>query len=219
MRAAALPRGATEHRVDRVAQARVSVGDDELHALEPARSQPAQEGQPPGAVLGGDDVEAQDLAAAIVVHADGDEARDVHDAAALAALQNERVEPQVREAAARQRAFPEALHDAVELPSRAATPGSSTASRSRAPGRGLRPSASRRSDGIDEPLQRGPHLRALIFERALPGAAPHPDEVNRTSPSAHLVAPLPHGADRHPGRARHGRNAAPAKGVRLGARP
>ena len=67
--------GAGQRRSDRVDEAGVRVRGDELDAGEAARDQAAQEGEPGGAVLGGDDVEAEPLAEAVAVDADR-----VHDA-------------------------------------------------------------------------------------------------------------------------------------------
>jgi hypothetical protein len=73
----------------------VRVRGDEAYAAEATGDERAQGGEPGGAVLGGDDLEAERLAEAVAV--DGDR---VHDAgvdrpAALAALDLERVEDEV----------------------------------------------------------------------------------------------------------------------------
>ncbi len=94
--AAALPRGAGQHRTDRVDEAGVGVGDDELDAGQATGDQGTQEGQPAGAVLGGGDVQAEDLAVAVGVDADRDQRVHVDDAAALADLLGERVDPDER---------------------------------------------------------------------------------------------------------------------------
>ena len=60
VRAAALPARARQRRGDRVDEPGVGVGGDQLHAGQAARDQAAQERQPGGAVLGGDDVQAED---------------------------------------------------------------------------------------------------------------------------------------------------------------
>ena len=57
--------GSGQRRRDRVDEARVRVRGDELDAGEAAGDQAAQEGEPGGAVLGGDDVEAERLAEAV----------------------------------------------------------------------------------------------------------------------------------------------------------
>ena len=56
----------------------------------------AQERQPAGAVLGGGDVHAEDLAVPVGVDADGDQRVDVDDPAALADLLGQRVDPDER---------------------------------------------------------------------------------------------------------------------------
>jgi hypothetical protein len=84
MGAGALPGGAGQDRADRVDQAGVGVGDDRLDAGQAAGGQGAQEGEPAGAVLGGGDVDAEDLAVPVGVDADRDQCVDVDDAAALA---------------------------------------------------------------------------------------------------------------------------------------
>src|SRR5205814_5106608 len=75
VRAAALPGGAGQRRGDRVDEARVRVRGDQAYTGEAAREERAQEGEPAGAVLGGDDDEAERLAEAVPVDADR-----VHDA-------------------------------------------------------------------------------------------------------------------------------------------
>jgi GNAT acetyltransferase-like protein len=56
MGAAPLPGGAGQGRADRVGQAAVGVGGDELDAGQAAGGQVTEEAQPPGAVLGGGDL-------------------------------------------------------------------------------------------------------------------------------------------------------------------
>ena len=58
---AALPGGAGQHGGDRVHQAGVGVGGDQLHAGQAAGDQAAQERQPARAVLGAGHVDAEDL--------------------------------------------------------------------------------------------------------------------------------------------------------------
>jgi hypothetical protein len=88
-----LPRGAGQHGADGVHQAVVRVGDDELDAGQAAGDQSAQECQPAGAVLGGGDVQAEDLAVPVGVDADRDQRMTVDDAAALADLLGQCVDP------------------------------------------------------------------------------------------------------------------------------
>jgi hypothetical protein len=84
--AASLPGSAGQDRADRVHQAGVGVGDDQLDAGQAAGGQGAQEGEPAGAVLGGGDVDAEDLAVPVGVDADRDQGVDVDDPVALADL-------------------------------------------------------------------------------------------------------------------------------------
>ena len=72
----------------------MGVGDHQFDALEPPRTQPAEEGQPTGTVLGSHHVEAQDLTPAVLVDTHDDETGHVDDAALLAALHLQRVEPE-----------------------------------------------------------------------------------------------------------------------------
>ena len=98
---------------------------DQLDAGEAARDQAAQEGEPGGAVLGGDDVEAERLAEAVAVDADRVHDADVDRAAALAALDDQRVEAS-RTAYGRavERPGAEVLDDLVEALRQPARPGS-----------------------------------------------------------------------------------------------
>jgi hypothetical protein len=78
------------------------------------RCQAAHEGEPSGAVLGGNHVEAERLAEAVPVDADGVHDADVDGAAALAALDHQRVESDVRVRRAVERPGTEVLNDLVE---------------------------------------------------------------------------------------------------------
>jgi hypothetical protein len=114
VRSAALPGRTRQRGSDRVDQAGVGIRGDEPHAGEAAGDERAQEGEPGGAVLPRDDVEAERLAEAVSI--DGDR---VHDAgvdrpAALAALDLERVEDEVRVRSTVQRAGAEVLDDRVQ---------------------------------------------------------------------------------------------------------
>ncbi len=93
----------------------MGVGDDELDPRQPPGHERAQEGRPGRGVLGGDDVEADDLAPALGVDGGGDDRRDVHHPAALAHLLGEGVDPQVAIGALVQGALPELGHHGVEL--------------------------------------------------------------------------------------------------------
>jgi hypothetical protein len=71
--------GRTQHdRPDRLFQAGVGVGDDQLHPTQPAGLQAAEERGPEGAVLGVADVEAEDLPAAVAGHPGRDHHRLRH---------------------------------------------------------------------------------------------------------------------------------------------
>jgi hypothetical protein len=93
----------------------VAVGGDQGHAGQAAGDQAAQERQPPGAVLGGGDVDAQDLPLAVGVDAGGDQRVHVHRPAALADLLSQRIDPHERVRAAVERPGPEALHHLIQL--------------------------------------------------------------------------------------------------------
>jgi hypothetical protein len=86
----------------------------QLDAGEAACDQAADEREPGGAVFGGDDVEAQRLAEAVAVDADGVHDADVDDPAALAALDHQCVERHVRVGRSVQRPGAEVLDDPVK---------------------------------------------------------------------------------------------------------
>jgi hypothetical protein len=67
--ATAVLRGAWQHCADRVNQAAVGVGDDQLDTKEAEGDQRAHEGEPAGVIFLRADAQAEDLAAAICVHA------------------------------------------------------------------------------------------------------------------------------------------------------
>ena len=73
----------------------VCVGDDEGDAGEPSGHQAAQERRPPRPVFGRDEVETEDLSVPLGVDARGDDDGHVDDAAALAHLLEECIEPDV----------------------------------------------------------------------------------------------------------------------------
>jgi hypothetical protein len=87
---------------------------DQPHACEPTSDQAAQEGEPGGAVLGGNDVEAERPAEAVPVDADRVHNADVDRAAALPALDHQRVQRHVRVRSALERPGAEVLDDLVE---------------------------------------------------------------------------------------------------------
>ena len=93
MGAAALPGGAGEDRRDRCPEAPVGVRGDELDAGQAARHEAAQEVQPERPVLGGADVDAQQLALAGGVDGGGDDHGHLDDAALLAHELGDRYDP------------------------------------------------------------------------------------------------------------------------------
>src|SRR6266536_5274629 len=98
MDAAALP-GAAEHLADRLLQAGVGVGDDQLDAAEAALDERAQEAAPEGLRLCLADVEGDHLPVAGLVDAVGEHEALAQDAAAVPYLLDLGVQPQVRVAA------------------------------------------------------------------------------------------------------------------------
>jgi len=92
----------------------VSVGDHQLDAAQAAAGHLAQELRPEGLRLGGADVHAQHLPAAVGVHADGDRHRHGDDPAGLAHLHVGGVDPQIRPLAF-DRPLQEGLHPLVDL--------------------------------------------------------------------------------------------------------
>jgi hypothetical protein len=98
--------GTTQDLADRLAQPVVGVGDAQPDPGQPAGAQAAQELAPERAGLGLADVQADDLAAAGLVHAIGDHQRLLAHPAGLADAFDLGVHPQVR-IPALQRPFPE----------------------------------------------------------------------------------------------------------------
>ena len=86
---------------------------DELDAGEPAGDEASEEGEPGGAVLGSDDVEAERLAEAVGVDGDRVDDAGIHRATSLAALDVERVEDEVGVGGAVARSGAEVLDDHV----------------------------------------------------------------------------------------------------------
>ena len=139
---AALPRRAQDLS-DRILQAFVGVGDDQLHTDQPARDERAHEVGPERLGFGLTDVEADDLPPAGLVHTVGNDHALANDAAAVADLLDLAVEEQIGVAAlqrpraerldlliepgadpadlAAAHAQPEALHELVHAPGRDAT--------------------------------------------------------------------------------------------------
>ena len=96
VRPASLPRSTSQHRGDGRFEALVGVRDHEMHPRQPAGHEAPQKGRPGGAVLGGEDVHAEDLAVNVPVDACSDHDRDVDDSPALPTPHDHRVEPDVR---------------------------------------------------------------------------------------------------------------------------
>ena len=111
--AAALPGGA-DNAGDGVLQPLVGVGDHELHALEPALGEVAQESRPEGFGLGGADVQADDLALALGRDSHRDYGGDRNDAAALAHLEVSGIQPEIGPLAGK-RALEEGVHALVDV--------------------------------------------------------------------------------------------------------
>src|SRR5712691_2008847 len=114
VRAAVLPGGALERRRDRVDEAGVGVRGDEEDAGEAARDEPPEEGEPTGAILLGDDLEAERLPVAVAVDADRVDDADVDRLPALAAADDEGVEHQVGVGSAIERPGAEVLDQLVQ---------------------------------------------------------------------------------------------------------
>ena len=113
--AAPLPRGAGQGRADRGDQAGVGVAGDQLDPGQAAGEQAAEERQPAGAVLGGGDVQAEDLPVPVGVDAGRDQRVHADDAAALADLEHQRVGRHERVRALLQRPGAERLDLLVQL--------------------------------------------------------------------------------------------------------
>src|ERR1019366_6856612 len=93
---AALPGRAREHLAQRTAQALVGVGDDQLHAAQPASREAAAELQPERLGLAGADREPEHALLATVTHAHGNHGGLADDARALTHLLVRGVEPDIR---------------------------------------------------------------------------------------------------------------------------
>src|SRR5918995_4258096 len=113
MHPATLP-GGTQDLGDGGFQTFVGVGDDQLHALQAAAHQTAQELDPEGGGFRLPQAEPEDLAAAVLVDAGGDYRGDRHDAAILADLDVGRIEPEVGPLAV-QRPLEERQHAGVDV--------------------------------------------------------------------------------------------------------
>jgi hypothetical protein len=97
---APLPGGA-EHLGDGRLDALVGVADDQLDPAQAAPRQLAQELRPDRLGLGCADLQAQNLATSVGVHADGDDDGHRHDPSAAPDLEVGGVDPQVRPSACR----------------------------------------------------------------------------------------------------------------------
>ena len=114
MRATALPGGAVKYRAHGLHQARVGVGDHQLHPAQPAGDEAAQEAEPSGAVLGADQLQAEDLALALGVDPDGDQTgHAAHALLVVAAAHHQGIQPDVGVGAGEQ-SGPEGLHRLVQ---------------------------------------------------------------------------------------------------------
>ena len=98
----------------RVDEPGVRIRAHELDAGEPAGDERAQEREPGRAILAGDDVEPERLAEALLVDRDRVHDAVVDRATALAALDHERVQDEVRVGRTLERAGAEVLHDRVQ---------------------------------------------------------------------------------------------------------
>jgi len=94
----------------------VRVGGDQRDPGQAAGGQVAEEPQPPRAVLGGGDLQPQDLPVPVPVHPRGEQRVHVHHPAALADLQDQRVRRDERVRADVQRPGPERLYLGVQIP-------------------------------------------------------------------------------------------------------
>ena len=122
MRPAPLPRGAGQHRGDRVHQPGVVVAGHQGDAGQAAGGQAAQERQPARAVLGAGHVDAEDLPVPLRVDARRDQAVHVHRAAALADLLGQRIDPHERIRPGVQRPVPGSRPPARPAPRPSRTP-------------------------------------------------------------------------------------------------
>jgi hypothetical protein len=93
----------------------VGIGDDQLHALEPAGLERAQERRPKAPILAVTDGEAEDLAAAIAADPGGHDHRLGDDAAVAPGLARGRVDEDGGKDLAGQRPVPECCDLAVQV--------------------------------------------------------------------------------------------------------
>ena len=110
-----------------VDQPGVGVGGDQRDPGQAAGGQVAEEAEPAGAVLGGGDLQAEDLAVPVGVDPGGDQDVHVDHPAALADLEHQRVGGHERVRAGVQRAGAERLDVRVEVLGHLARPATWTA--------------------------------------------------------------------------------------------
>ncbi|SNR99771.1 hypothetical protein SAMN06272737_1612 [Blastococcus mobilis] len=91
MRPAALPGRPGQGGADRLDQPAVGIGGHQLDSAEAAGGQVAEEGQPAGAVLGGSDLQAEDLPVPVGIHPGRHQRVHVDHPAALADLEHQGV--------------------------------------------------------------------------------------------------------------------------------
>ena len=115
MGSASLPGGAGQRGADRLDQTAVGVAGDQGDPGQAAGGQVAEEPQPAGAVLGGGDVQAEDLPVAVGVDPGGQQGVHVHRPAALAHFEDQRVGGEEGVGAGVQRPGAERFHLAVEI--------------------------------------------------------------------------------------------------------
>jgi hypothetical protein len=108
--------GGTGHGgLDGLAQAQVSIGDDQLHPGQPAGLQAAEELGPEGTVLAVADVQAQPLPAAVAAHPGGDHHGLGDHPAVDAGLAVGRVHEHIRKDLAGEGTVPEGANLAVQV--------------------------------------------------------------------------------------------------------
>jgi hypothetical protein len=103
-----------QHRRDRLGEAGMRVGDDQLDPGQATGDQVAQKRRPRGTILAGEHVHSEDLPVALGVDASGDHAGDADDPAGLAALDRQRVQPHRGIRASVQRPVAERRHLAIQ---------------------------------------------------------------------------------------------------------
>jgi hypothetical protein len=114
--AAALPDRSGQGRADRLGQAAVRIGGHQRHAGQATCGEVTEETQPPRAVLGAGDVQAQDLAIPAGVDTGRDQGVHVDRPPGLADLQHQRIRGDDRVRPGVQRPGPECLYRRVEIP-------------------------------------------------------------------------------------------------------